>query len=119
MKKSFIEIQKEINDLHYWDARVLKLECNHFADEVIFGYEDEDKMVTYEFKECYEVNFNHDKNYDKMRPVSEMTRPQIPYFIQDVEVVEININEVGFYKCKIDLYPLSLEIICKKIIIKK
>lgn len=117
MKKNYNEIQKQIDNLKYWDSRVTKLECNYFADEVTLVYEDEENIVSYEFKGCYEVLFKHIKSYDKMKPASEMTIGQLPYFMQRVEILSEIINEIEFYKCKIEMFPLTLEILCKNIII--
>ena len=38
-----IEIQKEINKTNYMDARVNRIECNYFADEVNISFDDEKK----------------------------------------------------------------------------
>lgn len=40
-----LEIQKKMNDYHYWDARVLELSCDYFADELKICYEDSDALV--------------------------------------------------------------------------
>lgn len=115
MKRSLKKIQKQINDLDYWDARIKKLECNYFADEVTLEFEN----VICEFKECYEILFNHVKFYDKLRPAKEMTTAQIPYFIQEISVNIERIDKIDFYKIEIEMFPLTAIILCKKIIITK
>lgn len=113
------DIQKIIDNNHYWDARVLNFECRNFSDEVELSYDDEGITVNYIFKSCYKVVIDHVKEYDKQLPVKQMVIAQIPYFLQDVEVGEKNINNIRFYTCKIDMFPLYIEIWCKDIHILK
>jgi len=41
-----IEIQKKMEAYHYWDARVSRLECKCFADEIELAYPyDNDEIV--------------------------------------------------------------------------
>lgn len=109
------EIQKIINETNYIDARVNKLNCNYFADEVILSFIDE-KEINILFAECYEVNFKHIEEYKKEKPLKLYEVQQIPYFIQN-----INVGEKGdFYIVDINVYPLYIKIKCKKIdVIKK
>lgn len=113
------EIQMLINNLHYWDARVIKLDCNYFADEIELIYEDEDSNVIYRFLGCYSSQFNHAKNYDKLGAVKKMKLSQLPYFLQDVKIGEVLESDISFYTCKINMFPLDLEIWCKDIQITK
>ena len=110
------EIQATIDNYHYWDARVLSLSCNYFADEVELIYEDEDDFeVVYRFLECYKTVFDHVITYDKFAPVRKMTLPQLPYFLQSVEIGEKVESDVELYTCKINMFPLELEVWCKDI----
>jgi hypothetical protein len=110
------EIQALADGFHYWDAAVIGLYCNYFADEIQLVYEQEkDIYIKYVFEGCYKSNFDHVKNYDKLRPVKEMTFPQIPYFMQEVTIGEVEEEGVSFYTCKINMFPLYLEIWCKDI----
>ena len=110
-----INLQKKIDLLDYCDARVNYLNCNYFADEITLAYDLDDTEVVYIFKGCYKSIFDHVKDYDKLRPVKEMTIPQIPYFIQDVKI-DSNIEDgVSFYVCKMNVFPLYIEIWCKDI----
>jgi hypothetical protein len=113
------EIQKSVDSLHYWDARVTRLNCNYFADEVELLYEDEGTDIIYKFIGCYKSNFFHDKKYNKNCPVKEMRMQQIPYFLQDVKIGEKIEDGLRLYTCKINMYPLDLEIWCKDIKIIK
>lgn len=114
MVMSVNKIQALIDEYYYWDFPVTSLECNYFADEIKLVYDDEKgNDVAYHFLGCYKSTFDHVKNYDKLRPVSEMTSPQIPYFMQDVEVSEITEDERHFLVCKIDMFPLFVEIWCR------
>jgi hypothetical protein len=113
------EIQTVINDLFYWDARVLEITCDYFADEVKLVYEDEDGNICYEFTKCYKTIFDHCITYEKETPSKQLSRAQIPYFLQNVTVEEEQCNNSTFYTCKIEMFPLNLEIICRDISVKR
>jgi len=110
------KIQELINKYYYWDLRVTSLECNYFADEIQLIYDDsEGNNVIYRFNGCYKSVFDHVKQYDKFRAVKDMVTGQIPYFLQDVEVNELVEENVHFFTCKINMFPLYLDIWCKDI----
>lgn len=108
-----------MDSLHYWDAWVLNLSCDHFADEVTLEYEDLDGNVTYKFSGCFRTLFEHSVGYEKEVPVKNLTRTQMPYFLHDVEVGEVESGSQKFYSCKITMPPMSLEIWCKDIEVKR
>ena len=110
------EIQEQIDKFHYWDMRVKTLECNNFSDEVKLVYDDSDGYeVVYHFIGCYRVVFEHVKNYDKLRSVKNMTIPQIPYFLQEVNVTSVIEENRQFYVSKMNIFPLYTEIWSKEI----
>lgn len=110
------EIQQKMDRFHYWDARLLKLEANYFSDEILLEYLDpEDGNVIYEFKGCYHVLFDHVKGYTKDMPAKSFSIPQIPYFVINVEVKEDVIEGKEFYSCKMNLFPLYVDILCEHI----
>lgn len=114
------EMKKIIDGYDYWDSRVTAFECNYFADEVNVIYDDEEgNSICYNFMGCYKSIFDHVKEYDKGIPVKNMTSSQIPYFIQDVMVDEIIEGDNHLWICKINMFPLHLEIWCKDINIEK
>ncbi len=114
------EIQRIIDEHDYWDSRVKAVECNYFADEVHVIYGDEDEnFICYNFIGCYKSVFDHAKDYDKGMPVKDMTQPQIPYFLQDVKIDEITERGNHLWICKINMFPLHLEIWCKDIKIER
>ena len=114
------KIQEIIDSYHPWDARVKSFECNYFADEVelIYSY-DTEQDISYKFEECYRTNFDHVKDYKKFCPSREMTLAQNPYFIQEVEVTEVEESGINFLCCKINMFPLDVEVLCKNIHIVK
>ena len=65
--------------------------CNYFGDEVKLVFEDVEKDITYHFSGCYKVKIEHEIEYHKNIASKELTRCQIPYFMQDVEVKELQI----------------------------
>jgi hypothetical protein len=108
-------IQNQIDALDYWDAPVLKVECGYFADEVTIVYGDENGNVEYTFRGCYKCVFDHVKEYNKVMRVRDMTYPQIPYFMQDVKVSKSVDDMAQLLVCKINMFPLYIEIWCKDI----
>jgi hypothetical protein len=109
------EIQILVDSFHYWDARVTQLNCSYFADEIELIYNDGDLDIVYRFLECYKAIFDHVKDYDKLRHVKNMSIAQMPYFLQNIEIGEITERGINFYTCKINMFPLDLEIWCKDI----
>lgn len=85
------ELLKKIEDSYYWDARVKALDCNYFGDEVKVVFEDDEKDITYHFAECYKVKIEHAVECPKDGASKELTLSQIPYFLQDVELKEIEL----------------------------
>lgn len=97
------ELLKKIEDSYYWDSRVKSLECNYFGDEVKVVFEDDEKNVTYFFSECYKVKIEHAVEFPKDRPSKELTRQQIPYFMQDVELKEIELCQKKYMEFILNL----------------
>ena len=108
------ELLKKIEDSYYWDARVKALDCNYFGDEVKVVFEDDEKDITYHFSECYKVKIEHAVECPKDRASKELTLLQIPYFIQDVELKEIELCQKKYMEFKINMHPIELLIVCKK-----
>lgn len=119
MKKSVEEIFKKIEATNYWDARVLNLECCYFGDEVTLAFSDDDVDILLRFSGCYKAFFDHIKDYDKLRRVRDMTLPQIPYFLQNIAIAALTYEDVEFYSCKIEMFPLTLDILCKEICVER
>ncbi len=109
------EIQSLVDSYNYWDTRVTKLNCDYFADEIELVYNDEDLNIIYKFSGCYKSFFDHVKIYDKICPVSNMKTGQIPYFLQNITIGEKSEQGIDFYTCKIEMFPLEVEIWCKDI----
>ncbi|AIF51845.1 hypothetical protein [Pelosinus sp. UFO1] len=112
------QIQEEIERLHYWDARVLQITAEYFGDEVTIIFQDADNNIKLLFSGCSKVNFTTDVS-DRKKPLRKLTIPQIPYFIQDIEVVDCIIDEFEVLNCKILMPPMSVEVSCNQIIISK
>lgn len=112
-------IQSEIEAMHYWDARVLQMDTSFFGDELTIMFEDTDYNVNLLFTGCSKFSFITSVE-DRLKPLKELTKPQIPYFIQDIEISELDI-EGGktLLKCNIFMPPLKVEVVCTKIFIDK
>lgn len=113
------EILEEIDSMNYWDARVLKLSCDYFADEVTLTYEEITGNVSYNFTGCYRVNFMHNINYNKPFPSKQLSLSQIPYFLQDVNITDYEQENTKLFKCIINMEPMIIEILCKEIKVLK
>ncbi len=114
------EMQRIIDEYDYWDMLVKEMECNHFADEVRIIYDDsEGGRVCYNFTGCYKTIFDHVKEYTKDMPIKDMTQSQMPYFMQDVKINETREGDNRLWICKINMFPLYLEICCKDIKIER
>ena len=113
------EIKKEIEDSYYWDVRVKVLDCKYWGDEVTLVFDDDGADITYHFTECYRVDIAHDPQYPKDIPSKNLTHLQVPYYLQDVEVEEIDIDEKKYLRFKINMYPINLLVMCKKFSISR
>ncbi|MFB6587897.1 hypothetical protein ACFCVQ_20000, partial [Bacillus thuringiensis] len=106
-------IQEKIDKLNYWDAWVTKLECNYIGDEVILIFKDGDDDVTLQFSGCYKIEYKHSMGYVKEKPIQTYTYEQLPYFLHDIEIGEVEKECLKLYTCKVTMPPLDLEIWCK------
>ncbi|TCW44488.1 hypothetical protein EC917_13537 [Bacillus thuringiensis] len=104
------KIQEKIDKLNYWDAWVTKLECNYIGDEVIMIFKDRDKDVTLQFSGCYKIDFKHSMGFEKEKPIKTYTYEQLPYFLHDIEIGEVEKECLKLYTCKITMPPVDLEI---------
>lgn len=114
------ELNKQIEDSYYWDARVKALDCNYFGDEVKLVFEDDDETdIVYHFEGCYKIKIEHYLQYAKNMPYRELARAQIPYFMQDVELKEVKANDKTYLEFTINMYPIDLYVLCEKFTITR
>lgn len=109
-------ILNKIEQAHYWDSRITGIFCSNLLDEVHIGHEENH---VYKFLKCYHIDFLHDLKYAKF-PFLDYTNlsfAQMPYFIHNIVLKEIKIGDDEFYDFEMEAYPLTLNIICKEIII--
>lgn len=111
------QLLKKIEDMHYWDARVISLSTDFFGDELVLVYEDSDGDVVYKFLNCYQINYKHALEYDKEKPIREFTRLQLPYFLQNVELEDYLHEETQYLRCTITMPPLEISILSKECIV--
>ncbi|WP_370079703.1 hypothetical protein [Lysinibacillus sp. RC46] len=112
-------IQSEIEAIHYWDARVLQMDTNFFCDEITIMFEDTDYNVKLLFTGCSKFLFITSVE-DRLKPLKELTKPQIPYFIQNIKISEVEFeDEENILKCNISMPPLNVEVVCTDIFIDK
>ena len=112
------EIKKEIEGSYYWDARVKSLDCKYWGDEVTLVFDDDGADITYHFTKCYRVEMKHDPQYPKIIASKDLLPAQVPYFLQDVEVEEIDMGENKYLQFRINMYPIELLVMCKEFVIE-
>lgn len=113
------QIQQRLEDYDYWDARLIKLQSDYFGDEVTMVFEDtDDANIQVVFLDCSKVSFISSLE-DREHPVKELTRSQIPYFLQDIELNDLKVDGKDLIDCKITAPPLDIQICCKSISITK
>ncbi|ARV44669.1 hypothetical protein P8868_11040 [Bacillus inaquosorum] len=112
------QIQRDLESLHYWDARVLQLESYYFGDEITMIFEDTDSNVKLFFTGCSKFSFITTAD-DRIKPLKDLAKSQIPYFLQDIEISTIRSEGEELLKCEILMPPLNVEIVCNNISINK
>lgn len=114
------EILEEIEKIHYWDARVLGCDCRYYGDEVLIKIEEENESFHHqiEFLGCIKVDIVAPLN-DRVAPIKELTRLQLPYFMHDVAVSSYMLDGTEVFVCNLLFPPASAEIHFTKIRIGK
>lgn len=112
----YVSCEKSFGDeaLDYLGRTLEHVILGEFGDEVKVVFEDDEKDITYHFSECYKVKIEHAVECPKDRVSKELTFSQIPYFMQDVELKEIELCQKKYMEFKINMYPIELLIVCKK-----
>ncbi|WP_410769151.1 hypothetical protein [Fontibacillus sp. BL9] len=100
------------------DARVIKFDSSFFGDEITLVFEDTEFNVKLSFMGCSNFPFVTSAE-DRIKPLRDLARPQIPYFLQDIEVTDVQSEGHSLLNCKILMPPLNAEILCNSIIIEK
>jgi len=112
------QIQEQLEKLHYWDARVLSFDVKYFGDEATLIFEDSDENIKVLFAGCYNIRVTTNPQ-DRRNPIKELTIPQIPYFIQAIQVGDIRTDDLDLLSCKILMPPMAIEVNCNLINIEK
>ncbi len=113
------KLRSQIEKTNYWDARVVKLECNYFCDEVVLAFEDSGYDIQFSFSKCYKIEMSHDPVYAKNKPYKDLTSAEIPYFIQNIEVKLISCEDKQLKQFELNLWPMNLCVVCDEFHIKK
>ncbi|WP_213421196.1 hypothetical protein [Bhargavaea massiliensis] len=112
------QIQRDIEEIHYWDARLIQMDCCFFGDEVAIVFEDTDDNIKILFTGCSAFSFKTHVN-DRLEPLKELVKSQIPYFIQDIKIEDIQVEDKSLLKCQIQMPPLDVELVCTNILIER
>src|SRR5699024_472735 len=78
-------IQNKIEDIDYVDVRVLEMNTCFFGDDVTITFEGTDYNVKLSFTGCSQFSFVTSVE-DRLQPLRDLTKSQIPYFIQDIKI---------------------------------
>lgn len=114
------EIQKKIDEMQYWDSKVLDINSRYFGDEIEILIESEEENFCWSiiFESCYCVNYITDADWrKKFYLVKNMKDGQLGYFGQDITVEKSKLED--FVDVHIDLTLIKLDITCRKISVKK
>lgn len=114
------EIQQKIDEMKYWDSKVLDINARYFGDEleILIESEEENMCWCLTFESCYSVSYKTDADWrTKCYLVKNMKHGQIGYYGQDITVEE---NELeNFLKVHLDLTIIILDVVCRNISVKK
>jgi len=113
------KLQEEIDNMNYWDCRVLDFTISYFGDEITVVLENDNQTdFIVKFLKCYKVEYETDAK-DRWRDmeVKSMNREQLGYFAHEISIKESSDNE--FIKISLILPMLFAKIICKNISIIK
>lgn len=112
-------LEKELEKTEYWDMTVLDVQTHYFGDEVdIFIENDEKKCWKISFISCYKVSYETDVNWRMIESVKNMKWKQLGYYGQDISLKNYEENE-SFIQCSLDLSIMTMEIICKDILVEE
>lgn len=112
------DIQNKIDEMEYWDARVLDFQCQYFGDNVEIILEDDDEHVyKLTLQQCSEVTYSNHYTTESDIAVENMNVKQLGYFAQDITVT--NSDKADLYKISLDLPMLFCTVTCKNIIIDR
>lgn len=115
--------QDEINQINYWDGRVLDLQILFFGDEVHLYLEDF-KANQYNLDECWKVSFigcaevkyETDVRFRKKIKVKNFAKNYL-YTCQDIS---LEYYEESFAKCTVNLEGLVImSIVCQNIEVER
>src|SRR5699024_3850415 len=112
-------IQNKIEDTNYRDARALEINTCLIGDDATIPCDTTDNIVMPSSTACSQFSFVT-SGEDRLQPLRDLTKSQIPYFIQDIKISKHKINdEKNLLKCHILMPPLRVEIVCTNIFIDK
>jgi hypothetical protein len=127
MKVTIKEIQKKIDDIHYWDVEILDFEAKYFGDEInLYIYGDEETSWKVSFLICDKVSYETDaswkilsgKTYEvsyRTNHVKDLALSQLGYYGQDITLSQ----EGDFIGVKMDLSIMYVKLQCKNIKVEK
>lgn len=113
------KLQEEINNMDYWDCRVLDFTISYFGDEITVVLENDTQTdFIVKFLKCYKAEYETDaKNRWNNMDVKSMSKGKLGYFAHDISIKES--SEDGFIEVSLVLPMLFGKIICKDISIAK
>jgi hypothetical protein len=112
-------LQKQIDNMDYWDCKILDFQTNFFGDEVKIVIEgDEEADFVIKFLLCYKVDYETDAR-DRWHGLSVkyLNKLQLGYFAHEISLKESVI--AGFIEAKVIIPFIFAKIICKDISIER
>ena len=97
----------------------MNLNVMYFGDCLTLYIEDNETYCwKMQFLSCYSMCYITDAIWRKNpQNVKDMKKGQLGYYCQDISVLESEYDD--FYKFKLDLSIMSIEVVCKEIKVKK
>ncbi|MGX7047932.1 hypothetical protein [Pseudolactococcus piscium] len=112
-------LQNEIDNTRYWDMSILDIQTQYFGDEIyIFIENNEETCFKISFISCYKVNYETDAIWRGKGNVKEMRGRQLGYDGQDISLKKYEADE-AFIVCSIDASIMTMNIVCKDILVEK
>ncbi len=102
------EIQKQIEQTHYWDKVVLDLQVNYLGTEVVVFYGQESDAWKLIFKACRSLRYESFVPNDDIKMMKAKTPSQFDYFGHEILIDQVPASD--YYLARLNFQFLEMEI---------
>lgn len=111
-------MQSKVDSYRCGDLRIMDISAKHFGDEVLIRMEcDLTHDIVFTFSGCDRVEMQHWFGYPKFRPVKELKRGAIPYFVCTITVSAEEHEGEEYYVFDMVLHPMYMKVYCRNLAI--